>query len=35
MPPVSDDTVIFLAGTTEQVNQMKNVAMKLGYKYIV
>ena len=35
LPPAGEDTVLFLAGTTPQVIRLKEIANKLGYKYIV
>ena len=35
MPQPSEDTVLFLAGTTPQVKQLRAIAEKLGYKYII
>jgi hypothetical protein len=35
LPPTGEDTVLFLAGTTPQVIRLKEIANKLGYKYIV
>jgi hypothetical protein len=35
LPPTDEDTVLFLAGTTPQVIRLKEIAGKLGYKYLV
>lgn len=35
LPPASEETLLFVAGTTPQVANLKTIANKMGYKYVV
>lgn len=35
LPQPDDETVLFLAGTTPQMIRLKEIAEKLGYKYVI
>ncbi len=35
MPMPTEDTILFLAGTTAQVTALKEIANKMGYKYLI